>query len=74
MSAKSTFNKLREITDKIPPPSTDSKAAFAKRAVYPLRKQTLVDAAGMLDSLQASIDARLSVYVHSITSILTVLV
>ncbi|RHZ69879.1 hypothetical protein CDV55_101975 [Aspergillus turcosus] len=60
--SKITFDKLKEMTDKIPPPSTGSKAAFAKRALYPLRKQALVDAAGMLDSLQANIDTALSVF------------
>ncbi|KAF7128522.1 hypothetical protein CNMCM5793_003310 [Aspergillus hiratsukae] len=59
--SKITFDKLKEMTDKIPCPSTDSKAAFAKRALYPLRKQALVDAAGMLDSLQTSISTRLNV-------------
>ncbi|RLL95031.1 hypothetical protein CFD26_102744 [Aspergillus turcosus] len=59
--SKITFDKLKEMTDKIPPPSTGSKASFAKRALYPLRKQTLVDAAGMLDSLQTSISTRLNV-------------
>jgi hypothetical protein len=59
--SKITFDKLKEMTDKIPPPSSGSKAAFAKRAVYPLRKQALADAAGMVDSLQANVNTALSV-------------
>ncbi|RHZ65985.1 uncharacterized protein CDV56_109124 [Aspergillus thermomutatus] len=60
-ASKVTIDKLKEMTDKIPCHSSSSKAAFTRRALYPLRKQTLVDAAGMLDSLQANINTALSV-------------
>ncbi|GIJ91390.1 hypothetical protein Asppvi_010355 [Aspergillus pseudoviridinutans] len=60
-ASKVTIEKLKEMTGKIPFPSGGSKSAFAKRALYPLRKHTLVDAARMLDSLQANINTALSV-------------
>ncbi|EAW11922.1 uncharacterized protein ACLA_006800 [Aspergillus clavatus NRRL 1] len=57
-----TLEKLQEMTRKIPiPPKSSKTRDLAQRALYPLRRQALMDAARLLDTLQGNIDTALGV-------------